>query len=112
MNIVMFMLILGSMFISHCIRLFTSKNIVFQKSKETFMNNAHWYVTFQHDLRPFQHLINQIQSDLKSTNAIISAITKAYTGQHMTRYVKMVKSLHVVLDILTDANMSIYKNFD
>ena len=65
MNIVMFMSILGSMFISHSIGLFTSENIVFQKSNEIFINDAHWYVTFVHDLRPFQHLINQIQSDLK-----------------------------------------------
>ena len=112
MNIVMFMFILGSMFISHSIGLFTSENIVFQKSNEIFINDAHWYVTFVHDLRPFQHLINQIQSDLKSTNDIILAITKAYKSQNMTGYVETFKSLHVEVDILTDEYMSVYNNFD
>ena len=112
MKIVMFMFILGSMFISHSIGLFTSENIVFQKSNKIFINDAHWYVTFVHDLRPFQHLINQVQSDLKSTNDIISAITKVYKSQNMTGYVETFKSLHVEVDILTDENMSIYNNFD
>ena len=112
MNIVMFMFILGSMFISHSIGLFTSENIVFQKSNEIFINDAHWYITFVHDLRPFQHLINQFQSDLKSTNDIISAITKAYKSQNMTGYVETFKSLHVEVDILTDEYMSVYNNFD
>ena len=83
MNIVMFMFILGLSFIGHSIGLFTSENIVFQKSNEICINDAHWYVTFVHDIRPFQHLINQIQSDMKSTNDIISAITKAYKNQNM-----------------------------
>ena len=110
MNIVMFMFILGSMFISHSIGLFTSENIVFQKSNKIFINDV--YVTFVHDLRPFQHLINQIQSDLKSTNDIIPAITKAYKSQNMTGYVETFKSLHIEVDILYDEYMSVYNNFD
>ena len=50
MNIVMFMIILGSVFISHSIGLFTLENIIFQTSNEIFINDAHWYVTFVHEL--------------------------------------------------------------
>ena len=109
MNIMMFMFILESLFISHCFGLFTSENVVFQKTNEDFINDAHWYVTFVHDLRPFQHLINKIQSDLKSTDEII---TKAYQGQNMTGYVEKFKSLHVEVDLLTDDYTSVYNNFD
>ena len=108
----MFMFILQSLFISHCFGFFTSKNVVFHKSNEIFINDAHWYVTFVHDLRPFQHLINQIQSDLKSTDEIIMAITKAYQGQNMTGNVETFKSLHVEVDLLTDEHTSIYNSFD
>ena len=109
MNIMMFMFILGSLFISHCFGLFTSENVVFQKTNESFINDAHWYVIFVHDLRPFQHLINQIQFDLKNTDEIIMAITKAYQGQNMT---ETFKSLHVEVDLLTDEYTSVYNNFD
>ena len=105
----LFMFILGPLFISHCFGLFTSENVVFQKTNEIFVNDAHWYLTFVHDLRPFQHLINQIQSDLKSTDEII---TKAYQGQNMTGYVETFKSLHVEVDLLTDDYTSVYNNFD
>ena len=99
MNIIIFMFILGSLFISHCFGLFTSENVVFQKTNEIFINDAHWYVTFVHDLRPFQHLINQIQFDLKNTDEIIMAMTKAYQGQNMTGYVETFQSLHVEVDL-------------
>ena len=112
MNIMMFMFILGSLFISHCFGLFTSENVVFQKTNEIFINDAHWYVTFVHDLRPFQHLINQIQFDLKNTDEINMAITKAYQGQNMTGYVETFQSLHVEADLLTDDYTSVYNNFD
>ena len=69
-------------------------------------------MTFVHDLRPFQHLINQIQFDLKSTDEIIMAITKAYQGQNMIGYVETFKSLHVEVDLLTDEYTSVYNNFD
>ena len=77
----MFMFILGSLFIGHYFGLSTSENVVFHKANEIFINDAHWYVTFVHDLRPFQHLISQIQSDLKSTDKIFMAVTKAYQVQ-------------------------------
>ena len=112
MNIIMFMFILGSLFISHCFGLFTSENVVFQKTNEIFINDAHWYVTFVHDLRPFQHLINQIQFDLKNTDEIIVAINKDYQGQNMTGYVETFQSLHVEVDLLTDEYTSVYNNFD
>ena len=112
MNIMMFMFILGSLFISHFFGFFTSENVVFQKTNESFIIDAHWYVTFVHDLRPFQHRISQIQSDLKSTDEIIMAITKAYQGQNMTWYVETFKSLHVEVDLLTDEYTSVYNNFD
>ena len=83
MNITMFMFILISLFISHCFGLFTSENVVFQKTNEIFTHNAHWYLTFVHALRPFQYRINQIQTDMKRTDEIIVTITKAYQGQNM-----------------------------
>ena len=83
-----------------------------KKTNEIFINDAHWYVTFVHDLRPFQHLINHIQSDLKSTDKIIMTITYIYQGQNMTGYVEIFKRLHVEVDLLTDEYTYVYNNFD
>ena len=62
--------------------------------------------------RPFQHLINQIQSGPKSTDDIIMPIAKAYQGQNVTGYLETFKSLHVEVDHLTDEYISVYNNFD
>ena len=70
--------ILWSMFISQTFRLFTSENVVFQKTIEIYINDAYLIVTFVHDLRPFTNLINQISNDLNLTNEIIGVITKSY----------------------------------
>ena len=107
MKVMMFIFILGSV-LSHCFGLFTFENVVFQKSNEIFINDVHWYVTFVHDLQPFQHLINQMQFDLKSTDEIRMAITKAYRGQNMTGYVETFKCLHVEVDFLTDKHTHLY----
>ena len=83
-----------------------------KRLNEIFINDAHWYVTFLHDLRPFQHLVNHIQPDLKSTGEIITAITKAYQDQNMTEYVENFKSLHLEVDLLTEKYTPVYNNYD
>lgn len=113
MNMMMYLvLILGSLFISHSFGLFTSENVVFQKTNEVFINDAHWSVTFVHDLKPFQNLINEISNDLVRTNEIVVAITNFYKSSNLTGYVETFKSLHVEIDLLTDTYKSVYDNFD
>ena len=68
---VMFTFVLGSLIISHALGICTSENVVFQKTNEVFINDAKWSVTFVHDLRPFQKLINQIKNDLVHTDEIV-----------------------------------------
>ena len=63
-------------------------------------------------LATFSHLICQIQSDLKCTDEIFMAITKAYQGQNITGYVETFKSLHVEVELLTDEYTFVYNNFD
>ena len=59
--------------------LFTSENVVFQKTNEVFINDAHWPVTFVNDFRPFQNLINQKWScthrwGCKSNNKLLQKV--------------------------------------
>ena len=104
--------ILWSMFISQTFGLFTSKNVVFQKTNEVYINDAYWIVNFVHDLRPFTNLINQISNDLSLTNEIIGVITKSYRTSIMTGYLETFKSLHVEVSLLTDTYMSVFDNFE
>ena len=108
---VMFTFVLGSLIISHALRIFTSENVVFQKTNEVFINDAKWSVTFVHDLRPFQKLINQIKNDLVHTDEIVKTITNFYESSNMTGYVETFKSLHIEVDLLTDTYNSVYDNF-
>ena len=108
---VMFTFVLGSLIISHALGIFTSENVVFQKTNEVFINDAKWSVTFVHDLRPFQKLINQIKNDLVHTDEIVKTITNFYESSNMTGYVETFKSLHVEVDLLTDTYNSVYDNF-
>ena len=91
--------------------IFTSENVVFQKTNEVFINDAKWSVTFVHDLRPFQKLINQIKNDLVHTDEIVKTITNFYESSNMTGYVETFKSLHIEVDLLTDTYNSVYDNF-
>ena len=108
---VMFTFVLGSLIISHALGIFTSENVVFQKTNEVFINDAKWSVTFVHDLRPFQKLINQIKNDLVHTDEIVKTITNFYESSNMTGYVETFKSLHFEVDLLTDTYNSVYDNF-
>ena len=108
---VMFTFVLGSLIISHALGIFTSENVVFQKTNEVFINDAKWSVTFVHDLRPFQKLINQIKNDLLHTDEIVKTITNFYESSNMTGYVETFKSLHIEVDLLTDTYNSVYDNF-
>ena len=80
--------ILGSLLISPVFGLFTSENVVFQKTNEVFINDAHWSVTFVHDLRPFQTLISQIENDLMHTDEIVRTITNYYKSSNLTGYLE------------------------
>lgn len=111
MNTMCFTLILGSLLISHSFSLFTSENVVFQKTNEIFINDAHWSVTFVHDLRPFENLINQISNDLHHTDSIVKTITDYYQSSNLTGYVETFKSLHIEIDILTETYTSLFDNF-
>ena len=104
--------ILWSMFISQTFGLFTSENVVFQKTNEVYINDAYWIVTFVHDLGPFTNLINQISNDLSLTNEIIGVTTKSYRTSNMTGYLETFKSLHVEVSLLTDTYMSVFDNFE
>ena len=108
---VMFTFVLGSLIISHALGIFTSENVVFQKTNEVFINDAKWSVTFVHDLRPFHKLINQIKNDLLHTDEIVKTITNFYESSNMTGYVETFKSLHIEVDLLTDTYNSVYDNF-
>ena len=108
---VMFTFVLGSLIISHALGIFTSENVVFQKTNEVFINDAKWSVIFVHDLRPFQKLINQIKNDLVHTDEIVKTITNFYESSNMTGYVETFKSLHIEVDLLTDTYNSVYDNF-
>ena len=92
--------------------LFTSENVIFQKTNEIYINDAYWFVTFIHDLRPFKNLINQIEVDLESTDEIIEAIIRNYKYSNLTGYMETFKSLRVEVDLLTDTYKSVYDNFD
>lgn len=100
------------MFVGHIFGLFTSENVIFQKTNEVFINDAHWAVTFVHDLKPFKTLINQIKSDLTRTDEIMRYRTNFYRNTNRTGYEETFRSLHVEVDILTDTYNSIYDSFD
>ena len=102
----------GSVYVSRTFEFFTSENVVFQKTNEVFINDAHWSVTFVHDLRPFKHLITQIQNDLIRTDEIVKVITGFYRRSNLTGYVETFLSLHVEVDLLTDTYKSVYENFN
>lgn len=112
MNVMFFTFISWSLFVSHIFGFFTSENVVFQKTNEVFINDAHWAVTFVHDLKPFQNLINQIKNDLARTDEIIRVMTNFYRNTNRTGYEETFISLHVEIDMLTDTYNSIYDSFD
>lgn len=87
------------MFVGHIFGLFTSENVIFQKTNEVFINDAHWAVTFVHDLKPFKTLINQIKSDLTRTDEIMRYRTNFYRNTNRTGYEETFRSLHVEVDI-------------
>ena len=79
---------------------------------DIYINDAHWFVTFIHDLRPFKNLFNQIEVDLESTDKIIEAVIKNYKYSNLTGYMETFKSLRVEVDLLTDTYKSVYDSFD
>ena len=66
-----------SLVISETSRLFTSKNVVFQKTNEVFINDIHWFVICIHDLRSIGNLI----SKMKISDYILKRILISMNGQ-------------------------------
>ena len=112
MNVRLFTFIFWSLMISGTFGLFTSENVVFQKTNEVFINDAHWSVTFVHDLKPFSNLISKIKNDLAHVEEILKAITNFYERSNLTGYVETFKSLHIEADLLTDTYMSVFDSFE
>ena len=57
--------------------------MVFQKTNKVFINDAHWSVTFVHDLKPFSNLISKIKNDLAHVEEILKAITNFYERSNL-----------------------------
>lgn len=112
MNTMYCVLLIGLMLISYSCGMFTSENVVFQKTNEIYINDAHWFVTFVHDLRPYNKLINQIKTDLDNTGNIIKTITNRYSKWNLTGYAETFKSLSIEVDLLSDTYKSVYDTFD
>ena len=112
MNVWLFTFIFWSLMISGTFGLFTSENVVFQKTNEVFLNDAHWSVTFVHDSKPFSNLISKIKNDLAHVEEILKAITDFYERSNLTGYVETFKSLHIEVDLLTDTYMSVFDSFE
>ena len=72
--------------------LVVSENVIFQKTNEIYTNDAHWYITFVHDLKPFQGLVNKIKDDIGSTSKILDTIAHDYDRKDLIEYVETFKS--------------------
>ena len=82
------------------------------KPNEVFINDAHWLVTFVHDLNPFQYHVSQIGADLENTENILSTVTKFYDHPNMTGYLETFEMLGVEISMLRDIFNSVYDSFD
>lgn len=89
-----------------------SENVIFQKTNEIYTNDAHWYVTFIHDLKPFQGLVNKIKDEIESTRKILHTIAHDYDQKDLIEYAETFKSLQIEVGLLTDTYQSIYKTFE
>ena len=107
-----YVVIIGLMCISYSYCTFTSENVVFQKTNEIYINDAHWYVTFVYGLRPYNKLIDQIKSDLHNTDNIIKTLINNYKSFDETGYAETFESLRVKEDLLSDTYKSVYDQFD
>ena len=83
MNVWLFTFIFWSLIISGTFRLFTSEIIVFQKTNEVLINDAHWSVTFVHGLKSFCYLISKIKNDLAHVEEILKTITDFYERSNL-----------------------------
>ena len=81
----------------------------FQKTNEIYRNDAHWFDTFIHDLRPFKNLINQVEVDLETTDEIIEAVIRNYK---YSGYMETFISLRIEVDLLTDIYKLVYNKLD
>ena len=89
-----------------------SENVIFQNTNEIYTNDAHWYITFVRDIKPFQGLVNKIKDDIGSTSKILDTIAHDYDRKDLIEYVETFKSLQIEVDLLTDTYQSIYKTFE
>lgn len=72
--------------------LLTSENVIFQKTNEIYTNNAQWYVTFVHDLKPYQGFVNKIKHDIDGTSQIVRAVKDYYSRVKLMGYAETFKS--------------------
>ena len=100
------------MLISYSFGIFTSENVVFQKTNEIYINDAHCFVTFVHDLRPYDQFIDKINNNLKYTDRIMKVITNDYKRLNLTGYTETLNSLHVEIDVMTETYKYIHDTFD
>ena len=92
--------------------LVVSENVIFQKTNEIYQNDAQWFVTFVHDLEPYQKLINKIRADVDRTNEIVHVVKNDYHKSKLRAYAETFKSLQLEVDLLSDTYQSIYKTFE
>lgn len=111
-NILIYCIICVSWLIDGSNGFHVSENVIFQKTNEIYTNDAHWYVTFVHDLKPFQGLVNKIRDDIEGTSEILRTIAYDYDKKGLIEYVETFKSLQIEADLLTDTYQSIYKTFE
>lgn len=95
----------------HASELFTYENVVFHRTNDVFVHDASWTVTFVHDLKAFQLLIDKINNDLERTDNLLKATIDFYEKGSVPGYAETFKSLHIEVDMLTDVHNSIYGSF-
>lgn len=98
--------------LSYTSALVVHENVVLHKTNEIYANNAHWTVTFVHDLRPYETFINKIENDLDITHAIINSITNYYKQSNLTGYVYTFERLYEEVAMLNDSYQSVKYNFE
>ena len=107
----MYCFICSSCLINISNSLVVSESVIFQKTNEIYQNDAQWFVTFVHDLEPYQKLINKIRADVDRTNEIVHVVKNDYHKSKLIAYAETFKSLQLEVDLLSDTYQSIYKTF-
>ena len=108
----MYCFICSSCLINISNSLVVSESVIFQKTNEIYQNDAQWFVTFVHDLEPYQKLINKIRADVDRTNKIVHVVKNDYHKSKLIAYAETLERLQLEVDLLSDTYQSIYKTFE